>query len=176
MVDGKTLTRAQAREAILALLDEARELVPSERPAELPGAVNGEGVYIPGWHSFEHVVWRHGSDIWGLLTEHPALRDDDDLCEQIIAIVTNPAALRGRQSFILACGSVKFAAYAPQIASQLGDPDVEGQALSTLIKMRAGAYAAQVRPLLDSPSGFIHKFAKRYLARYEGASDGVGLS
>lgn len=167
MVDAKTLTKAQARDEVLVLLDRARDIIPSERPADLPGEVNSEGVDIPGWHKFEHDLWRYGSDVWDLLIAHPTLRNDDALIEQIVGVVTNRAAMRGRQSFILACGSVKHANYAPQFAAQLDDRGVDGQTLSTLIKMRAGDYAAQVRPFLDSRTKFIRKLAKTYLAKYD---------
>ncbi|MFJ4222758.1 hypothetical protein [Microbacterium sp. NPDC089695] len=166
MVDARTLTREQARDAAQDHLDGARTLIPNEIPDELPGFVNSEGVYIPGYHDFEHTLWRVGADIWEILIAHPSLRKDDVLCAQIVAVATNRAAMRGRRSFILACGSVKHARYAPQLVAHLDDNAVDGQVLDTLLKMRVGEYTTEVRPLLDSPTAFIRRLAKRYVERY----------
>ncbi|GAA2911536.1 hypothetical protein JOD62_001847 [Microbacterium keratanolyticum] len=56
-VDGRTLTKAEAREAALNALDKAWALIPAERPDDLPGKTNSEGVYIPDHHHFETTVW-----------------------------------------------------------------------------------------------------------------------
>lgn len=169
-VDGRTLTKAEAREAALVALEKAWALIPAERPDDLPGKTNSEGVYIPDHHHFETTVWAYGSDIWALLTAHPSLRGDDDLFAQLLAVVNDRAAMRGRRSFILLFGSVKLAKYAPQIAAYVDDPDVYGHVVGTLYKMRSPDYVDQIRPHADSPSAWIRKEAKRYLAKYDAAA------
>ncbi|MFC9984602.1 hypothetical protein ACFU0W_14195 [Microbacterium keratanolyticum] len=158
---------AEAREAALAALEKAWALIPAERPDDLPGKTNSEGVYIPDHHHFETTVWAYGADIWALLTAHPSLRGDDDLFAQLLAVVNDRAAMRGRRSFSLLFGSVKLAKYAPQIAAYVDDPDVYGHVVGTLYKMRMPDYVDQIRPHANSPSAWIRKEAKRYLAKYD---------
>lgn len=168
MTHGTTLTKEQAREAIISTLDDAVKLIPSVRPPDLPGFTNSEGVYIPGRHGFADHIWDLGEAIRKLVVQHPSLRRDPALFDGVAAIANNRAAQVGRRSFIMLLGSVRLARYAPQLVAQLDDTDVNGHVIYTLYLMRAGGYSEEVRPFLESPSAWIRREAKRYLAKYGG--------
>ena len=77
---------------------------------------------------------------------------------------------RGRQSFVMALGFTGAAHLAPRVARFLADPDVDGQVIDTLLKMRAPGFVAAVRPLLTDTHAWIRNLAKKYVARYSPAA------
>jgi hypothetical protein len=66
----------------------------------------------------------------------------------------------------MALGFVSARDYAERLAVFLGDPDVDGQVLDTLIKMKASNYTREVNLLLHSDKTWIRRLAKKYLDRY----------
>ena len=63
-------------------------------------------------------------------------------------------------------GFISARHYAERLAPRLGDPDVDGQVLHTLIKMRASGYTREAELLLFSEQTWIRRLATRYLDRY----------
>lgn len=132
---------------------------PREVLANLPATADG----VPQWHSFEHVIWQLGETIRQELAANTRLRRDPDVQECLLSVAETPALRRGRQPFVMILGFRAAASHAPRIAKLLADPDVNGQALDTLLKLRATGYDEQVRPLLNSPYLWVRRCAKRYL-------------
>ena len=66
----------------------------------------------------------------------------------------------------MALGFVAACHYAERLAVFLGDPDVDGQVLDTLIKMKAPGHAREVTLMLQSNEAWIRKLAMKYLDRY----------
>lgn len=161
------LTKAEAREAVLKALEQASMTIPGTRPDDLAATAFKD---VPDWHGFEHALWALGESVRQLIVAHPSLRRDNGIFERIIPIATSRAAIRGRQSFVLLFGSVQLVCYAPQIASQLDDWAVEGHVIATLNRMRAPEYSDVVRPFTESNTTWIRREARRYLSRYDGAT------
>jgi hypothetical protein len=67
---------------------------------------------------------------------------------------------------VKALGFVSARHYAARLAVFLGDPDVNGQVLDTLIKMKTPGYAHEVSLLLHSDKTWIRRLAEKYLDRY----------
>lgn len=70
----------------------------------------------------------------------------------------------------MALGFVDSSEHAPTLVRFLSDPDVDGQVLDTLIKIRAGEFADQVWPLANHQQAWVQKLARRYLKRYAAAA------
>jgi len=66
----------------------------------------------------------------------------------------------------MALGFVAAREFADTVAPFLSDPDVEGQVLDTLIKMKAPGYTQQAVSLLHSDKAWIRRLAKKYVDRY----------
>jgi hypothetical protein len=66
----------------------------------------------------------------------------------------------------MALGFVAARQHAKTLSPLLRDPDVDGQVLDTLIKMKASGFASEVEPLLQCDKTWIRNLAKRYLSRY----------
>jgi hypothetical protein len=66
----------------------------------------------------------------------------------------------------MALGFAAARRYADALASFLNDPDVDGQVLDTLIKMKAPGYARQASSLLHSDKVWIRRLAKKFVDRY----------
>lgn len=58
--------------------------------------------------------------------------------------------------------------YASQIADQLKDSNVNGQAIDTLIKMQSSDYVPQVIPFMTDKTTWIKNKAKKYVEKYGG--------
>ena len=59
----------------------------------------------------------------------------------------------------------------PTVREQLAhsDPDVDGQVLDTLIKMKASGYAREINVLVHSDKAWIRRLVKKYLDHYSGS-------
>jgi hypothetical protein len=68
----------------------------------------------------------------------------------------------------MAIGFVAACPHASSLAGLLGDPDVNGQVVYTLLKMKVGGFANDVAPLLQSEKSWIRRLAKKYIERYPG--------
>ena len=143
------------------LLQEAGQLIPREPLPALP-ARDG----IPAWHPHELALWNIGESIRQLILEAKQFPSDIQV-KNILAVCRNPAAGRGRQSFVLLLGKVRYACYAEEMASLLADRDISGQVINTLYKMKAPGYADQIQPFLADHQTWIRNEAKRYLQKYQ---------
>jgi hypothetical protein len=68
----------------------------------------------------------------------------------------------------MAIGFVAACPHASSLAGLLGDLDVNGQVVYTLLKMKVGGFANDVAPLLQSEKSWIRRLAKKYIERYPG--------
>src|SRR5215208_530338 len=142
----------------------ARALAPAEYPPDLPTTPLLAGA--PAWYPFEHEAWGTGEVIRQSLRAAPALKRDASVRQAIVEVAGCRNLRRGRQPFVLALGFVGARDHAPALAELLSDPDVGGQAVDTLIKMRAAGYEARVAPLLRARHAWIRTVARRYVERF----------
>ena len=153
-----------SEEEILAACEEAIRLAPAEFPPTLPPSKELSGA--PEWYSFEHAAWPIGESIRRAFVEKPRLKKNYAVLAKVAEVATHRNLRRGRQSFIMALGFVAAREFADTVAPFLGDPDVEGQVLDTLIKMKAPGYTQQAVSLLHSDKAWIRHLAKKYVDRY----------
>lgn len=144
------------------LLTEASAEIPIDPLPDLPGLPSFPEV--PQWHPHEHILWKIGEQMRQLMAESGNHLNDDHI-DAVLQICRNPNAGRGRQSFVLLLGKVRYARFADAIVPLLQDPDVCGQAVNTLYKMKASGHTDAVRPLLDHEQTWIRKEARRYLQK-----------
>lgn len=149
---------------ILAACDRALALAPLDYPPTLPGTPELRGA--PAWYPFEHEAWAIGEAVRQVFVRHPRLKKQKDVLAKVLQIATCRNLRRGRQSFVMALGFVAARDQAAELAPLLADPDVDGQVVDTLLKMRAPGFASNVRPLLDSDKAWIRKLVGRYIERY----------
>ena len=150
------------RDKVENLLAQAWTLVPKSPPAALPPMADFPDV--PQWHRFEHSLWALGEKIRQAMNTQPRLRTDKPIYTEILGIVRNRNALRGRQSFVLLFAYKPCATWAGELASLLPDSDIDGQVIYTLYKMKAPGHSACVAPYLSSKITWIRNEAKRYMA------------
>ncbi len=150
------------REEIEALVAQANALVPGSAPARLP-PMRGFP-HVPHWHNFEHSVWSIGEQIRQAMNSQPKLRGDSQLYSEFLAVVRNRQAMRGRQSFVLLFAYRACIGWARELASLIPDPDIDGQVILTLYKMRATGFSRVVAPFLSSSTTWVRKETRRYIA------------
>ncbi|MGH2397835.1 MAG: hypothetical protein ACRDFW_12835, partial [bacterium] len=98
--------------------------------------------------------------------KHPNLKRRPRVLSKVFEVAICRNLRRGRQSFVMALGFVSARPYAGALAPSLADPDVDGQVIYTLIKMKAPGFAQLVTPLLNSDETWIRRLAKRYIDRF----------
>jgi hypothetical protein len=153
-----------SEEEILAACDEAIRLAPAEFPPTLPPSKELSGA--PAWYPFENQVWPIGEGIRQAFARNPKLKKRENVLAKVAEVATCRNLRRGRQSFIMALGFVSARHYANRLAAFLGDPDVDGQVLDTLIKMKASGYTREADLLLQSDKSWIRRLAQKYLNHY----------
>lgn len=149
---------------IFAACEHALRLAPAEYPKTLSSYKEFAGA--PEWYSFEQDAWPIGESIRRAFVENPKLKRKDAVLAKIVEVARCRNLRRGRQSFVMALGFVAARNYAEALVPFLSDPDVNGQVLFTLIKMKAPGFAREVTPLLLSNQTWIRRLAKKYIDRY----------
>jgi hypothetical protein len=124
----------------------------------------------PEWHSFEHQAWPIGESIRRAIAQNPRLKKNESILAKLAEVATCRNLRRGRQSFVMALGFVAAQKYAQNLVPFLSDPDVDGQILDTLIKMKAPGFAQDVALLLNSERTWVRRLAKKYVDRYPTSS------
>jgi len=143
---------------INALLQDAAVLIPKvNRDEDLPVSFD--------WFRWEMDLWNLGEQIRQLLLLHSKALTIDQ-ARDVLNICLTRAAGKGRQSFVLLLGKTKYSPMAESLSSLLSDPDVCGQVINTLYKMKAPGYSDQIRPFLSHKQAWIRKEAQRYLQKY----------
>ena len=144
---------------ISCFLSDAVALI-SKRNAqeETPGAF--------GWFRWEMDLWNVGEQIRQCTIRHDRSLSMDQ-ARDILDICLTRAAGKGRQSFALLLGKVKYRHLAEPLSALLSDGDVCGHVINTLYKMKAEGYADRIRPFLTDSQSWIRKEAVRYLQKYE---------
>lgn len=153
-----------SEEEILAACDEAIRLAPAEFPPTL--SLSKELSGAPEWYPFENQAWPIGESIRHAFVRNPKLKKRENVLAKVADVATCRNLRRGRQSFVMALGFVSALHCAERLAVFLGDPDVDGQVLDTLIKMKASSYTREVNLLLNSDKTWIRRLARKYLDRY----------
>lgn len=156
--------RFTSSQDVIAACAAAKALGPAEVPPDLPPDPKLNGV--PGWCGFEWDAWPVGEAIRQSFQTTPSLKRDRRVLDAVLGVVRHRPLRRGRQSFVMALGFTGAATYAPALAEFLSDPDIDGQVLDTLLRMRAAGYGGAVAPLLEDRHAWIRKLARRYLDRY----------
>jgi hypothetical protein len=156
--------KLESEEEILAACEGAIRLAPTEFPPTLPPSKELFGA--PEWYPFEHQAWPIGESIRQSFVRNPRFKKRENILTKVAEAATCRNLRRGRQSFIMALGFVSARHYAEHLAVFLSDPDVDGQVLDTLIKMKAFGYVREVNFLVHSDKAWIRRLAKKYLDRY----------
>jgi len=149
---------------VLAACDQALRLAPSEWPPTLPASKELLGA--PEWYPFEHEAWAIGESIRRTFVQHAGMKKKTALISKVAEVATCRNLRRGRQSFIMAIGFVAACTHASSLVAFLDDPDVDGQVVHTLLKMRAGGFGEDVASLLHSEKSWVRRLAKKYIERY----------
>lgn len=149
---------------VVNICERALGMAPEAYPPTLPSAPELLGA--PAWYGFEHAAWALGEDVRQAFSRTPRLKSDPAVVSKVVEVATCRNLRRGRQSFITALGFVAASGHASRLAQFLGDPDVDGQVVSTLLKMKAAGFSGQVRSLTNSKQTWIRRLAQRYLERY----------
>jgi hypothetical protein len=157
----------ESEERIIQACDQALSLAPQEYPPDLPPLKEIWGT-AENWYPYEHEAWKIGEQIRATLVKVRALKEKDSLLARVAEVATCRNLRRGRQSFIMALGFVDAKKYAPILAPLLGDQDVGGHVLWTLIKMKASGFTSEARLLLHSDRAWIRRLARTYVERYRG--------
>jgi hypothetical protein len=123
----------------------------------------------PDWYDFEHEAWGIGESIRRAFVKTPRFKRKEVILAKVAGVVTWRNLRRGRQSFIMAIGFVAARRYAETLVPFLRDPDVDGQVLYTLVKMRAPGFAHEVASLLHAKQTWKRNLAKTYVSRYPSA-------
>jgi len=153
------------KEKILQLIESAKSEIPTDLVKDLPVS---ELTGYPQKHSFEYNIWGIGEKIRPLLIEEPKLRSNIEIQKGILSICMDKRAKKGRESFVMLMGSVKFAKYASEIASLVNDSDVSGHAINTLVKMKQPGFFQEVAPHKESKIAWVRNAAKKYCEKYGG--------
>ena len=154
----------KSEEEVLVACDHALRLAPAQWPDTLPASKKLLGA--PEWYLFEHETWAIGESIRRAFVQHPHWKKKTFLTSKVVEVATSRNLRRGRQSFIMALGFTSACPHAPSLVAFLSDPDVNGQVIDTLLKMRAGGFAHAVAPLVQSDKTWISRLAKKYIERY----------
>jgi hypothetical protein len=151
-------------EDILGACEKALLLAPALYPPTLPPFK--ELREAPDWHSFEHEAWGIGESVRRSFVQNPKFKKNQAVLNRVVEVACCRNLRRGRQSFIMALGFVAARQYAKTLTPFLSDPDVGGQVIYTLIKMKASGFVPEVEPLLESDKTWIRNLAKKYLSRF----------
>jgi hypothetical protein len=133
--------RLESEQEILAACEEVLRLAPTEFPPTLRPSKEFFGA--PEWYPFEHQAWPIGESIRQAFVRNPRLKKRENILAKVAEAATCRNLRRGRQSFIMALGFVSALRYAERLVVFLSDPDVDGQVLHTLIKMKASGYCSR---------------------------------
>lgn len=145
------------------LLRLAERLIPEDDLPDLPYMDLAPTVH--DWYDFEHELWDKGEEIRQLIAAaHKDLNAEQ--ADRVCRICEDSRAKRGRQSFVMLLGKKRFFPFANRIAAVLPEEDVTGHVISTLYKIGASEYVAQISPYLDHGITWIRNEAKRYVQKY----------
>jgi hypothetical protein len=161
-----------SEEEVLAACDQALRLAPKEWPPTLRASKELQGA--PEWYPFEHEAWAIGESVRRAFVQCPKLKKKTALISKVAVVATCRNLRRGRQSFIMAMGFVAACPHALSLVGSLGDSDVNGQVVYTLLKMKAAGFTNDVAPLLQSEKSWIRRLAKKYIERYPFQPQGPG--
>ena len=154
----------KSEEEVLAACDHALRLAPTQWPHTLPASKELLGA--PEWYPFEREAWAIGESVRRAFVQHRHWKKNTILISKVVEVAKNRNLRRGRQSFITALGFASACPHASSLVAFLSDPDVNGQVVDTLLKMRAGDFANVVAPLVQSEKTWIRRLAKKYIERY----------
>jgi len=153
---------------IVTSCERALRLAPEAYPPTLPASQELLGA--PEWYRFEHKAWPIGEAVRQAFSQNPKFKKNQELISKVLEVATCRNLRRGRQSFIMALEFVGARQHAGAIARFLDDPDVDGQVVGTLLKMKAGGFAKEMQPLLSAKHSWIRRLAQRYIERYPDAA------
>jgi hypothetical protein len=157
-----------SEDEVSAACAEALALAPPAWPITLPRSPQLKGA--AEWYEFEHHAWEIGESVRRAFAKNRRFKTNRALLTKVAEAATCRNLRRGRQSFVMALGFVAARQYAPALAEYVNDPDVGGQVVDTLLKMRVPGYARMIGSLLRSEKAWIRRLAGRYVERYPDAS------
>ncbi len=152
-------SKADLAELCRRTLESAPGAVPPDLPIDSKAGA-------PEWYDFEHRAWEAGEHVRQAFSRNRTWKKDAALREQVLEVAVHRQLRRGRQAWVMALGFVDAHELAPGLAVFLSDPDVEGQIVDTLIRMRAGDFSDRVWPLTNHEQAWVRKLARRYLKQY----------
>jgi len=146
------------------LLSEAESYIPHELLADLPYMKTFPDVHE--WHNFEGRIWNTGEKIRQLIFRSKTSFDQGQI-DRILDICLDKRAKRGRQSFVMLLGKVRYREQAHALIPLLEDEDVNGHVIDTLYKMRANGYVSLITPFLTHKQTWIRNAAKKYIHKFK---------
>lgn len=158
--------RAALNSEINDLLAETEATIPREMATDLPYMKQFPDVHE--WHDFEFKIWDMGEKIRQVVFRSKAYFNSDQI-DRIVHICLDKRAKRGRQSFVMLLGKVKYREQAHALIPLLEDEDVNGHVIDTLYKMRANGYASLIAAFLTHKQTWIRNTAKKYVQKFEAA-------
>jgi hypothetical protein len=151
-------------EAIVAACLKAKALAPVDVPPNLPA--DAAICNVPAWYGFESAAWGIGETLRQSFSASSKLKKDNGAVQAVLAVIQYRNLRRGRESFVMALGFTAAAAHAGVLAGLIGDSDIDGHIVSTLLKMRAPGYPAQVARLANHKQIWVRRLVRRYIERY----------
>ena len=158
--------RAALNSEINDLLAETEATIPREMATDLPYMKQFPDVHE--WHDFELKIWDMGEKIRQLIFSSKATFDQGQI-RRIVDICLDKRAKRGRQSFVMLLGKVKYREQAHALIPLLEEEDVDGQVIDTLYKMRANGYVSLMTLFLKHKKTWIRNIAKKYVQKFGSA-------
>lgn len=121
----------------------------------------------PEWYPFESQIWKNGERIRQLFLIVKKLKNKESIFDKLFKIATNRNAKRGRQSFIMLLGGVKYSKYSPELIKQLDDDNVDGHIIDAIYKMKVDEFTEDIKPFTDHKFTWVRNIAKKYCKKYE---------
>ncbi len=117
------------------------------------------------WHGYEHLIWTLGESFRRVLKRERGLRGRDAVFEAIERVCLDRRFGKGRESFTMLLGQYGGPRRVPVLLRLLDDPEVCGHALYALRLLGKEGAEGRARALLNSPTAWIRREAKKYLEK-----------
>jgi hypothetical protein len=149
------------------LLADALRVFSEHQFANFKGlSVKGTGA-APDWTRYEIRLSELGSKFELYLKAHTRIRGRNPLLNAIGELVADTRFGKGRDAFVSIVGDFGDASFVDVLKPLLRDPDVEGQALYAVTKLKIRGLDSLVEPLrMKSKEAWIRKAAEKYIQKY----------
>ena len=155
------MTKDEAIDIVLGLIDEAESITPKEFEDDLP--MMADVPDVPEWHDYEHKIWRIGEQIRHVLIDHKSLRKDKLITDRILKFCLNKNSKRGRESFIMLLGYKHNQHLAGELIGLINDKYVYGHVIGTINKIKIEGFEKEIGQHLNDNRTWIRKASEKYI-------------